>query len=149
MPNFSLAYGRAQTQKCTPTLAIYLSVCLSAEEWKQPSPEFINLHLKDISGTSRRPYALWLLDWFPLLGLSSRRWTVWRAAQMARWCFPYFFSATCAASMPRVRILNLCYSLKMSHRYSSAVHLDGARSNEVTLEIQSYCLGLFLAGYVM
>ena len=41
--------------------------------WAQPAPEFINLHLKDNSGTSRRPYVLWLLDSFPPLGFSARR----------------------------------------------------------------------------
>lgn len=44
--------------------------------WTQPAPEFINLHLKDNSGTSRQPYAPWLLESFPPLGFSARRWAL-------------------------------------------------------------------------
>lgn len=92
MPNFSLA-RLATDSKSKRTLPICLSACQRVRVWRlrrQPFPEFINLHLRDISGTSRQPYALWLLDSFPLLGFSSRRWAVWRSAQMARRYFLHF-----------------------------------------------------------
>lgn len=39
--------------------------------WSHSASEFINLHLKNNSGTGCWPYVLWLLDPFPLLGFRA------------------------------------------------------------------------------
>lgn len=81
--------------------------------WAQPAPEFINLHLKDNSGTSRRPYVLWLLDSFPLLGFSARRWGSLITHADGLWCS--FILTTSLSSSSHLGMLNLWCTLKLRH----------------------------------
>lgn len=81
-------YPLSHTHTHTYTLTTHLCwwFCQAVKDvssWAQPAPEFINLDLKDNSGTSHRPYVLWLLDSFPPLGFSARRWAVLYHMQMA------------------------------------------------------------------
>lgn len=69
------------------------------------APEFINLHLKDNSGTGHWPYVLWLLDSLPPLGFGARQ----RA--ICLWCS--FIPTTSPLSSIHVGILNLLCTLQV------------------------------------
>lgn len=111
LPSPNRIHTHTHTHLNHPVLSRLLKICHS---WAKLSPELINLHLKDNSGTSHWPYVLCLLDSFPPLGFSIRRWTD------GLQCF--FIPTTTLLSSSHVGMLNSLCTFKLLGLISSVTY---------------------------